>query len=185
MHFVAGPAHESGFDEIVAHRPPPGRAPSRQLGERAVLHERRQPDDRVVAPEVTLLLLPEVSPGGEDRTVKRHGELLQPAPNRAAVDRLRNGLENPDAMIALHPPNEFDEGVRAHQTVGVEANHIAIQAPPAPAKIRDVAALAIERKLAPTIKNAPGAAGFGHGARQAASSASAFLRSVESLSTKN
>ena len=97
MHFVAGATHERGFDEIVTHRPATDRAAAGQLGKRAMLHERRDPNDRVVAPEVALFLLPEIGARGEDRTVERHRELLQPAPDRPPVDRLRHGLENADA----------------------------------------------------------------------------------------
>ena len=98
-----------------------------------------------------------VRAGGEDRAVKRHGELLQPAPDRLAVDRLRDGLENSDAVILFHPPNELEEGRRAHQAVGVETDHVAILAAPAPAKIGDVAALAVEREFAAAIENPLGA----------------------------
>ena len=88
-------------------------------------------------------------------------------------------------MIALHPPNECDERLRAHQAVGVETNHVAIVASPAPAKIRDVPALAIERQLAAAVKYPPTLPVSATKRAQPSSSSAAFAGSVESLRMKN
>src|SRR5690242_3345687 len=66
VHLPAGATHQSGFDEIVTHRTATDSAPAGQLGERTMLDEGCEPDDRVVTPEVALLLLPEICAGGED-----------------------------------------------------------------------------------------------------------------------
>ena len=127
-----------------------------------MLDEGCEADDRVVPPEIALLLLPEICPGGEEGTVERHRELLRSAPDRPAVDGLRNSLENTDAVVVFHSPNERDEGWRPHQAVCVEANHVAILAAPASAKIGDVAALAVEGQLAVSVENPVRADDLGH-----------------------
>ena len=50
----------------------------------------------------------------------------------------------------------------AHQAVCVEANHVAILAAPASAKIGDVAALAVEGQLAVSVENSVRADDLGH-----------------------
>src|SRR6266850_4844196 len=70
MHFPARAAHQGGLDKIMAHRAPADRTPAGEFRQRAMLNERREPDDRVVSPEVALLLLPEIRAGGEDRAVE-------------------------------------------------------------------------------------------------------------------
>src|SRR5688572_28123077 len=100
-------------------------------------------DDRVVPPIVRFAQLPVVQTGGENGAVQPTRELLHARKNSLSVDEYWHRLDQTDPGIALHQPHELHHRVSADNTVGIEHHHVAILAPPPPAKIRDVAGLLV------------------------------------------
>ena len=186
VHFVAGAAHQRGLDEIVTHRPAADRAPPRQLREGAVLHERRDPDDRVVAPEVAFFAAARNS-RPRRRSARRATSRTAAAGSRSVRPLIACGTvwRMPMRWLRSIRLTRVTSRRRAHQAVGVEADHVAILAAPAPAEIGDVSALAVERQLATTVEDSAALAVSATKRAQPASSAAAFTGSVESLRMKN
>ena len=78
----------------------------------AVLHERFEPNDRVVTPIVRFTKLPVVQPGGEHRAVNLVGELLHTCMKRVAPDR-----------VFLWNDRQRDEACELH---GVPADRVVV-----------------------------------------------------------
>ena len=95
-------AHQRRLDEVVAQDLAAERRLPGQPRQAAVIHERRDADDRVVAPVLAVAELPEVQPGGEHRAVDAARELLHAREQRAAVHRGRRGLDHADVGMAVH-----------------------------------------------------------------------------------
>src|SRR3984957_3993530 len=66
---VTGAAHERRLDDVVAEDFAAEGWGARQARQRAVLRERAQPDDRIVAPVIALAQLPERKAAGQHRAV--------------------------------------------------------------------------------------------------------------------
>ena len=118
-------------------------------------HERRDADDRVVAPVLAVAELPEVQAGGEHRPVDAAGELLHAREQRAPVDRrsARSGsCRRRGAAPSVAPART--SVVARHDAVGVEHDHVAVLAAPAPAEVGDVAALALQAHAAAAVEDA-------------------------------
>ncbi len=117
-------------------------------------HERRDADDRVVAPVVRFAELPEVQAGGEQRAVDAGRELLDARIERLAAERARRGLDDAGVRVGFHQAHQLDQASPAHDAVGVEHDHVAVALAPAAAEIGDVAALALDAVLAPAVEDA-------------------------------
>ena len=66
----------------------------------------------------------------------------------------------PASGLAFHQPDQRGQALPAHDAVGVEDDHVAVVAAPAPAEVGDVAALALDAVLAPAVENAAEAVHF-------------------------
>src|SRR5215475_12144515 len=119
-----------------------------------MLHERGDADDGVVSPVMRFAQLPEMQAGREYRTVRGTGKLLHPRKQRIATCGARHGLDDSGARIALRNQHEPGQTLPRHYAVRIENHHVAIVATPTTAKVRDVAALALDAVLAPTIEDA-------------------------------
>ena len=60
----------------------------------------------------------------------------------------------PASGFASHQRTSARQAVAAHHAVGVEHDHVAVVAAPAPAEVGDVAALALDAVLAPAVEDA-------------------------------
>ncbi len=153
-HLPAGFAHERGLHEIVAQDASAKRFHAGQVGQRRVLHERRDTDHGVVTPEVALALVPVIQPGKKQRTVEPAGELLETREERDTVHDARSSLKDANRRIALHHRHELHDGFAGHDAVGIEHHHVAIAAAPTPEKVGHVAALLVYRDTALPVENA-------------------------------
>src|SRR5207302_3615319 len=100
-HSPPGFAHERGLDKIVRKDAPAERLAARQLRQRAVLDERLDADDGVVAPKIPLVLLPIVEPREKQRAVEPACERLHPREQRLAVHDAWRGLDNSRRRVFL------------------------------------------------------------------------------------
>ena len=130
------------------------RLPAGEAGQRAVIDEGLDANDRVVPPVLPVAQLPVVEAGREHRAVHPAGELLHAREQRAAVHGRGGGLDHADARVALHELDQADDRLAGHQAVGVEHDHVAVAPAPAPAEVGDVAALALQAHLAAAIEDA-------------------------------
>ena len=153
-HAPAGAAHQRGLDEVVRHDRARQAARARQRREHAVLHERREADDRVVSPVVRLVELPVVQAGGEQGAVEAAGELLHAREQRVAADRARRGLDDAGVGTRFHHAHQRRQARAAHHAVGVQHHHVAVVRAPAPQEVVDVAALLLHAALAAAIEQA-------------------------------
>src|SRR6202521_5368044 len=117
-------------------------------------HEWRDTDDRVMPPVMGFAGLPEVQAGGEQRPVDAGRELLHAGIESVASRGTWRGLDDACVGIRFDQPNQRGQAFAAHHAVRVQHDHVAIILTPAPAEIGDVAALAFDPVLAPSIKNA-------------------------------
>ncbi len=152
-HAPAGTAHQRGFDEVVGEDRPGERAGAGQRRQRAVLDERLHANDRVVAPVMRFTQLPEVEPGGKQRTVDARGELLQPRIERVHARRLGRSLDDAGVGVGLHQSHQAGQAFAAHHAVGVQHHHVAVAAAPATAEVVDVAALALHAAPAAAVED--------------------------------
>lgn len=159
-HRPAGAPHQRGFDEVVRHDRPGQVALARQRRQRAVLHERLEPDDGVVAPEVRFTQLPVVQTGGKQRAIDARGELLDARIERVAPGRARRGLDDARARMRFHQAGQLGEALAGHDAVGIEHHHVAVIGAPATAEVIEVAALALDPATAVPIEDAPEATGL-------------------------
>ena len=121
-------------------------------------HERRDPNDRVMAPVMRFAKLPVMQAGSEQWSVDPAGKLLDACIQRVAAGGHRRGLDDAGTRIAFHQAHQADDAVAAHDTVGVEHDHVAVQLTPASAEVIEVAALAFDATLAMPVENVPEAA---------------------------
>ena len=98
----AGAAHQRRLDEVVAQNLAAERRLAGKAWQRAMRHERRDADDRVVAPVLAVAELPVVEAGREHRAVDAAAELLHAREERAPIHRRRRGLDHADVGTALH-----------------------------------------------------------------------------------
>src|SRR5258708_1470376 len=107
----------------------------------AMCDERLKSQYRVVAPIGPAIALPPGAADGVGAHAKPHAELKdarEGAGRRKAYDQ---SLKNAKLGIGLHDANESENGVRGHQTVGVERHREVILASPTLAESTDVAGL--------------------------------------------
>ncbi|MCY1515597.1 hypothetical protein D9M68_501870 [compost metagenome] len=142
-HVVAGAAHQRGFDEVVRHDAARHAAGALDGGQRAVLHEGFDADDRVVAPVVRLAELPELHAQREQATRHARSELLGAGVQRDVADGLRCGLDDAGGGVGFHQLDHRGQAVAAHHGVGVEHDHVAVVLAPAAAEVGHVAGLAV------------------------------------------
>src|SRR5205807_7723558 len=117
-------------------------------------HEWRDTDDRVMPPIMRFAELPEVQAGGEQRPVDAGRELLHAGIESVAPRGTWRGLDDACVEIRFDQPNQRGQAFPAHHAVRIQHAHVTIVLPPAPAEISEVAALAFDPVLAPSIKNA-------------------------------
>src|SRR3546814_10265759 len=129
------------LDEVVAEDLAPERRLARQMRQVAIVDERPDADDRVVAPEVAVAHGEPRKPGGGHRPIDARGELLEAREQRLAARRLRRHLAEADARPLVHAAHEFDQGLTRHHAVGIEHDHVLVAAAPPLEEILDVAAL--------------------------------------------
>ncbi len=157
-HLPAGAAHQRGFDEVVREDLAGQPAAAGDGRQPAVRHERRDADDRVVAPVVRFAELPELHAGAEQTSGDAAGELL-----RAGIAACRH--RRPPAPTAPMPAfgcasikrTSPSSASPAHHAVGVQHHHVAVFAAPAAAEIGDVAGLALAAAQAPAVMHAQAA----------------------------
>ena len=157
-YLVAGAVHEGRLDDVVTEYFAAERRSSRQRRQRAMLGERAQPDDGVMAPVVAFPELPESQTTRKQRSVQAHGELQQPREQRFAPSQQRQRLDDADLRVGIHHLRESDQRLTRHDAVGVEHDHVAISFSPAAAKIGHVAALATEVVGAAAVEEPPAGA---------------------------
>ena len=149
---VAGPAQIGGFDEVMAHDRAAEQSPTGQFAQTTVGHEGLDPQDGVVAPEGSLAQLERGQAGGKQRPVQLAGELLDPREQRAAVEQLGTGLQNPHLPVALHQLDHGYQRFAAHEAVSVQHYHVVVAAPPTAQEVAHVTALVIQVELAPPVE---------------------------------
>src|SRR5687767_12569783 len=99
-----------------------------------MLDERRDADDRVVAPVIGFSELPEMQPRGEERPVYLAGELLRPCMQRFAARGGGRRLYDAGPRVGFHHPDEPSQAVARHDAVGVQHYHVAVISAPAAAE---------------------------------------------------
>src|SRR5690606_17032330 len=90
--------------------------------------------------------------GGKQRPVQLAGELLDPREQRAAVEQLGTGLQNPHLPVALHQLDHGYQRFAAHEAVSVQHYHVVVAAPPTAQEVAHVTALVIQVELAPPVE---------------------------------
>ena len=130
--------------------PPSGARPGQQR-QAAELGERRDADDRVVAPVVAFAQRPVADPGGRQRAVELARELQHAREHGVAADELGRRLDQADLGIGVHPLDQAHHRAARHQAVGIEDDHVAVGAAPAGDEILDIADLAPQVAQPPTI----------------------------------
>jgi hypothetical protein len=154
-HLPAGAAHQCGLDVVMAQDPATERSLAGQLGERAVLDERGEPYDGIVAPVVRLAELPVVQSCRRDGTIEPARELLDAGEHGFAVGQEGHALDDPDARVAFHEADQAQDRVTRHDAVGVEHHHVTVEFAPAPAEVGEVAGLLVYAEAALSVEDAP------------------------------
>ena len=133
----AGASEQRRFDEVVAEDLAAERRLAGQSRQGAVLHERRDANDRVVPPVLTVAELPVVQAGGEHRPVDAAGELLGAA-RTASADRPKPARSGSRRRAGAAPSccTSADERRARHDAVGVEHDHVAVLARPSAGRSR-------------------------------------------------
>ena len=85
--------------------------------------ERRDANNRVVTPIITLAKLPKSKAGAEQRSINPASELLHPREQRFAVDDRRRGLNDSCLRRKLHHPRQAHHDLAGHQAVRVQHDH--------------------------------------------------------------
>ena len=153
INFPSGSAHEGRFHKIVAQNRPSHRFLSRQSGQSAVLDKRLDPDNRVVAPVIGRVPLPEIQSGDENGTVGMSGKLAHPSKKCVTIHRQRRGLDNAGPWMMLHQPHQVHQATARHDAVRVKDNHITVAPAPRLAKVGDITRFAIHILTAIPIEN--------------------------------
>src|SRR5664279_2048322 len=99
--------------------------------------------------------MPEMKPGGEQRTVDAGRELLDPRIERIASGGAGRGLDDARVGVGFDQTNQRRQALPAHHAVGIQDDHVAVASPPSAAEVADVAAFALDAVLAPAIVDAP------------------------------
>src|SRR5262245_16294020 len=149
-----GATHERGFDEVVGKYLAGQRTASGKAAQRAVAHERGDPDDRVVPPVMGFAELPEMQARGVHRTVDAARELLDSRIQRIAACGPRGGLYDARTGVGFHQPHEVLQALAAHYAVRVKHYHVAVICAPPPAEVRHVAAFALDPVFTPPVEDA-------------------------------
>ncbi len=143
VHRPAGATDQGRLDEVVGKDvSTEGRLPG-QVGQAAGIREGAGPDDRVVPPVVAVPTGPRGEAGRDHRTVDPGGELLEAGEQGVAVDDQRQRLDDAGIRVRLHGGGERHDRRSAHQTVGVQDEHVVVAAAPAGDEIADVACFAV------------------------------------------
>ena len=142
-HVVAGAAHQRCFDEVVRHDAAGHAAGALDRGQSAMLHERLDADDRVVAPIMRFAQLPELHAQREQAARHAGSELLSASMESDVADGLRGGLDDAGGRVGFHQLDHRGQAVAAHYGVGIEHHHVAIVLAPATAEVGNVASLAV------------------------------------------
>ncbi|MNT19309.1 hypothetical protein D3C72_1545650 [compost metagenome] len=108
-----------------------------------MLHERRDPNDGVVAPVVGLAQLPVLHAQSEQATGDARGKLLRPRVQRDVADGLGGCLNDAGAGVGFHQLGHRHDAVTAHHTVGIQHHHVAVVLAPAAAEVGHIARLAV------------------------------------------
>ena len=140
-HLVAGAAHERRLDLIVAEHMAAERRLARQDGQIALLGERLDAHDRVVAPERAAIADPPGLAHGVGAHAVAHAELEDARERRLRRHADDERLQDADLRMRLHHAHELDDGGAGHDAVGVERQHQFVVAAPAVAEIAHVAGL--------------------------------------------
>ncbi len=148
------PAKQRGFNEIMTEHTATKQSPAAQLWNTTVLHEGADPQDRVVTPEDRVAQLQRSQPGKKQRTKQLRPKLLHPCIKGTGIDQLWRGLEDSDVRRALHQLYQLHQGLTAHDTVGIEHDHVVKILTPAAKKIEHVAGLALYVDGAAPVVNA-------------------------------
>ena len=161
-HHVDGPAaaaHQRGLDEVVAHDMAAEGFAAGEFGQAGLFGEGDGADQGVVAPVIALGTVPPGDAVGDHRAVDAAGKLLHPREQGGAAGDDRQGLDQPDIGMRLHGGDEAEQGVAAHDAVGVEDEELGIGGAEAGDPFGDVAGLAGGVFRAVAVEDAVGAAG--------------------------
>src|SRR5689334_2597660 len=109
-----------------------------------MLHKGFNAYDRIVAPVMGLSELPKMKAGGKQRPVHASGKLLKPRMQGFTSDRHRHRLDNAGIRIGFHQLHQARDAVTRHDAVRVKYDHVTVVLTPAPAKVGDVAAFALD-----------------------------------------
>ena len=146
-----GAAHQRGLNKIMRHDAARHAASALDVGQCAMLHERLDADDRVVAPVVRLAHLPELHAQCEQAASNARRKLLRACVQSDVADGLGGGLDDAGLRVGLHQLDHRDQAVAAHHAVGVEHHHIAVILAPAAAKVGHIAGLAVGAAFAQAV----------------------------------
>src|ERR1041385_495602 len=124
--FPAGASHKSRLDEIVAHDLAAERRPAGKTVESAILDERLDPENRVVAPIGAFAELPVMESRRKHRAIDASSELLRAGVERFVIHGHRNRLDDARARAAFHKSYEAHDGLTSHQAVGIENDHVIV-----------------------------------------------------------
>ena len=183
-HLVAGAAHQGGLDLVVGEHVAAERRFARQHRQVALLVERLDAHQRVVAPERPAVAHPPGLAHGVGAHAVAHAELEDARERAGRRHADHQALQDADLGVRLHHAHQAHDLVARHQAVGVERQHQRVVLAPAGAEVAHVAGLvagvvgaaAVDDAVAIGIGGLPGFDG--------ASSAAATAGSLVSLSTK-
>ena len=116
-------AQKGGLDEIMAEDDTAARRATRQMRQTCAGGKGAGADQGVVAQKIALGPCPEGKAAAEVGAVNLGGEGLQALPERVSGQHAGHGLDQAEAGVCgegiCHPQN----GVRAHQAVGIQDQH--------------------------------------------------------------
>src|SRR5690625_2507891 len=119
-----------------------------------MLNEGLRANQGVVAPVGAVAELDGRQTSREERPVKPVGELLDTRERRACPDDYRRGLEDADALVALHEAHHAGDGPAFHETVGIEDHEVAEVFSPTTHEVRDVATFVFQVDAPAAVVNA-------------------------------
>ena len=90
-------------------------------------------------PVVAVFALPGGNAARDDGAVEGAGELDGAGEQGVAADEARHGLQQAEARFGVHARDHFDQGVRFHQAVGVQHDHVGVTPAPTAHEVFDVA----------------------------------------------
>src|SRR5262245_48066726 len=150
----ASAEQQRGLHEIVAEQVSTKGWSSGQVREAGVAAKGANANNGIVAPVAARSAVPECgsrSHRGAPPIVNAIGKLLVPTEQAVAIDQDRWRLDERNIGIALEGGCKPDQGLPAHQAVGVEHDHIVIGGSPAPTPFGDVASLLVGSDGPPAI----------------------------------